>query len=40
MYMSHLIDYVIIKMNTMKTEITTLLTNMINAKKSHVIIWA
>ena len=38
--MSHLIDYVMIKMNTMKTEITTLLTNMINAKKSHLIIWA
>ena len=37
---SHLIDYIVIKLNTMKTEITNLLTGMINAKKSHMIIWA
>lgn len=26
-------------MNTVKTEITNLMTNMINAKKSHILIW-
>ena len=30
---SHLIDYVVMKMNTMKTEITNLVTNMINNNK-------
>ena len=38
--MSHLIEYVIIKMNTMKTEITNMVTNRIDAKKNHLIIWA
>lgn len=29
-----------VKMNTTKTEITNSMTNMINAKKSHLLIWA
>ncbi len=31
---SHLIDYILIKMNTMKTEITNLMTNMLKNRIS------